>query len=145
MGPANSSNQECEGGAQYIRATVVKANGVQIGGVYLREYYTGRYQVTGHKAGDMDWGQGEAEFACPGDGGAMLCVAAAQGGSCDSDYTRGMSCYYAPDFEDLWAAGYCECCEPGISKERCQMFYDTEAQCMKQARHYSYCFLEAFD
>jgi len=138
MGPANSANQSCTGGAQYIRVTVLNAAGGQIPGVYLREYYRGIYQVSGHKAGDMDWGPGEAEFACPGDGGAMVCVASGPDGDCVSDYTRSMSCYYAPDFEDLWAAGFCSCCEDGISKEECRKRYDEEAECMKRARHYSW-------
>lgn len=140
MGPANQPNQSCEAGAQYIRAAVVDANGGQIGGVWLREYYTGAYQVSGHKAGDMDWGPGEAEFPCPGiGGGAMLCIAGGQGADCVTDYSRGMSCYYSPDFEDLWSAGYCECCEVGISKEVCQSkYYNSGAQCMQQPRHYSW-------
>lgn len=138
MGPANEPGQSCESGAQYVRVTVVNAQGGQLGGVWLHDYYSGATQVTGHKGEDPYWGVGEAEIPCPGNGGARICIAGDQNGSCVSGYTRDMSCYYAPSFEDLWAAGYCECCEKPITKERCLEFYNSGAQCMQQARHYSW-------
>lgn len=138
MGPANEPGQSCEGGAQYIRVTVVDAQGVQLGGIWIHDLYTGQTQVTGHKGDDPFWGPGEAEIPCPGDSGAAICIAADASGTCVTGYTRGMSCLQAPDFEDLWSAGYCECCERGITKERCRQFYDSGAQCLRQNRHLSW-------
>ena len=136
VGPGEDS-QGCEYGNLQIRITVLDAQGGQIGGVWLHDRYSGQYQVTGN-VGSPDFGPGEAKFEYGIGGGGSLCVASGQGGPCVSDYTRDMPCYYAPPFEDLWAVGYCECCEVGISKERCQEFYNSGAQCMKQARHYSW-------
>ena len=139
IGPASNSNQQCEEGNQEIRVSVVAASGSPIPGIWVHNYYTGQYQVTGHKADDPYWGEGEAEITCAGQhGGGMVCIATGDGGTCVTDYSRGMPCFDAPSFEDLYAAGYCECCEVGISKDRCQQLYNEGAECMKQPRHYSW-------
>ena len=136
VGPGEDA-QTCESGNLQIRVTVVGANGSQIGGVWLNDFYSGQYQVTGN-VNSPDFGPGETKFEYGIGGGGKLCIAGGQGGGCVTDYSRDMSCYNAPPFEDLWAAGYCECCEVGISRERCQQLYDEGAQCMKQPRHYSW-------
>jgi hypothetical protein len=137
LGPANDANQQCEHGNLMIRATVVDAGNNQIGGVWLHDYYSGQYQLTGN-VDSPDWGPGETKFEYGIGGGGKICLAEGQGGACRTDYTRDMPCYNAPPFEDLWAAGYCECCEVGISKDACRQLYDSGAQCMKQPRHYSW-------
>ncbi len=136
VGPGQDA-QTCESGNLQIRATIVDANNNQIGGVWLHDYYSGQYQVTGNVT-SPDWGPGETKFEYGVGGGGKICVASGEGGGCVSDYSRDMPCYYAPPFDDLWASGYCNCCEPGISQERCRELYNTGAQCMVQARHYSW-------
>ncbi|MGD8598839.1 MAG: hypothetical protein PVJ26_17600, partial [Anaerolineae bacterium] len=118
VGPGQEG-QECDGGGKkLIRVTVLDAADNQIPGVWVYENYTGLYQVTGHKAGDPYWGPGEVEFSAL-DGG-RVCIATGEGGSCDSDLTRDLPCHDTPPIDDLYAAGYCDCCEAGITKERCQ-------------------------
>jgi hypothetical protein len=119
-----------------IRVTVVNAGGNQIPGVWVYDKYSGQYQVTGN-VDSPDWGPGETRFEYGIGGGGSLCIADGQGGGCVSDYTRDMPCYNPPPFEDLWAAGYCDCCEVGITKERCQELYNSGDWCMSW-RHYSW-------
>lgn len=134
VGPGEDG-QECGGGGNLsLRVTVVDAQGNQIGGVWVRNPYTGVEQVTGHKAGDPGWGIGEAEFV--GAGGGKLCIIPGPGGDCESAYTRDMPCRDMPPFEDMWAAGYCNCCEPNITKERCQQLVN-EGKCLGTG-HYSW-------
>ena len=106
-----------------IRVTVLDAAGNQIPGVWVHEKYTGLYHVSGHKGDDPYWGPGEVEFSQL-DGG-QVCIASGEGGACESDLTRNLPCHDRPPFEDLWAAGYCECCEPGISEEKCRELFDS--------------------
>ena len=115
--------QSCNEGLKLVRVTALDAAAGQIPGLWVYEQYSGQYQVTGHKGDDPYWGPGEAEFS--GLDGARVCIATGDGGSCESDLTRDLPCHDPPPFEDLWAAGYCECCEPGISKERCQELFET--------------------
>lgn len=136
VGPGQDA-QTCESGNLQIRVTVLDANNGQIGGVWLHDFYSGQYQVTGN-VNSPDWGPGETKFEYGIGGGGKICIANGEGGACSTDYSRDMPCYYKPPFEDLWAAGYCECCEVGISQERCRELYDSGAQCMEQARHYSW-------
>jgi hypothetical protein len=136
VGPGQDS-QGCEYGNLQIRVSAIAANGSPLGGVWVYDHYSSQYQVTGN-VDSPDWGPGDTKFEYGIGGGGKLCIAGGQGGGCVSDSTRDMPCYNAPPFEDLWAAGYCECCEVGISKERCKEFYDNNAQCMKQPRHYSW-------
>ena len=118
VGPGQEG-QECDGGGKkLIRVTVLDAAGNQVPSVWVYENYTGLYQVTGHKADDPYWGPGEVEFSAL-DGG-RVCIASGEGGSCDSDVTRDLPCHDTPPIDDLYAAGYCDCCEAGITKERCQ-------------------------
>jgi hypothetical protein len=121
VGPGEDS-QVCSGGLKMVRASVLDAAGNPLSGVWLHEQYSGLYQVTGHKSADPFWGPGDAEFS--GMDGARLCVASGPDGPCESDYTRDMPCYQPPPFEDLWAAGYCECCEGNITKERCRELFE---------------------
>ena len=114
--------QSCNEGLKLIRVTVVDAGGSQIPGVWVYERYTNQYHVTGHKGDDPFWGPGEAEFM--GLDGGQLCIATGDGGPCESDFTRSLPCHDPPEFEDLWAAGYCEYCDPGITKERCQQLVE---------------------
>ncbi|MGD9046928.1 MAG: hypothetical protein PVF77_02645 [Anaerolineae bacterium] len=121
-------------GLKLIRVTVLDAAGSQIPGVWVHERYTGLYQVSGHKGDDPFWGEGEVELA--GLDGGQVCIAPGEGGACESDFTRDLPCHDPPPFEDMWAAGYCECCTPGISKEDCKALYDA-GQCLGIS-HYSW-------
>lgn len=123
VGPGQEG-QSCAEGHKLIRVTVLDAAGAQIPGVWVHEKYTGWYQVTGHKGDDPYWGPGEVELNNL-DGG-QVCIASGEGGACESEFTRNLPCHDPPPFEDLWAAGYCEeCCEPGISKERCRELFES--------------------
>jgi hypothetical protein len=122
VGPGQEG-QSCAEGHKLIRVTVLDAAGQQIPGVWVHEKYTGWYQVTGHKGDDPYWGAGEVELSNL-DGG-QVCIARSDGGACESEFTRNLPCHDPPPFEDLWAAGYCECLEGGITKERCQESYDS--------------------
>jgi hypothetical protein len=118
VGPGEEG-QQCDGaGHQLIRVTVLDAAGNQIQGVWVYDFYSGQYRVTGHKGDDPYWGPGEAEFA--GLAGGRLCIATGDGEPCDSVYTRDLPCHDPPPVEDLWEAGYCDCCEAGITQEDCQ-------------------------
>jgi hypothetical protein len=117
VGPGEQG-QQCYGSPnQMLRVMVVDAAGKQVPGVWIYESYSGQYRVSGHKGDDPYWGPGEAEFA--GITGGRLCIATGEGGPCESDYTRDLPCHEPPPLDDLWAAGYCECCEAGITKEKC--------------------------
>lgn len=115
--------QTCSDGLKLIRVTVLDAAGNQIPGVWVYEHYTNQYLVSGHKGDDPFWGPGEVEII--GLDGGRVCVASGEGGACETELTRDLPCHDPPPFEDLWAAGYCECCEPEITKERCQELFDS--------------------
>jgi hypothetical protein len=119
VGPGQDG-QGCDYGNLQVRVTVLDANGGQIGGIWLHEFNTGVDQVTGHKGADPYWGPGEAEFDFGHGGGGRLCITSGPGGPCESPQTREMPCWNQPPLEDMYAAGYCECCEVGASLERCQ-------------------------
>jgi hypothetical protein len=133
VGPGEDA-QTCTDGLKLIRVTVLDAAGNQLPGVWIHERYTGLYQVSGHKGDDPFWGPGEAEFSQL-DGGQM-CIASGEGGACESDLTRNLPCHDPPPLEDLWAAGYCECCEPDITMERCRELFDS-GSCLGIA-HYAW-------
>jgi hypothetical protein len=133
VGPGEDA-QTCADGQKLIRVTVLDAAGNQIPGQWVHEQYTGQYRVTGHKGDDPFWGPGEAEFSQLN--GGLLCIATGEGGSCESDLTRDLPCYAPPPVDDLWAAGYCQCCEPDITKERCQELRDA-GQCIWYS-HYAW-------
>lgn len=118
--------------------TVENAAGAQIPGVWIYDYYSKQYQVTGN-VGSPDWGPGETRFEYGVGGGGKLCIAPGQGGNCVSDYTRDMKCYHTPPVEDLFAAGYCDlCCDRGISLEGCRQRI-SEGTCFETgAGHYSW-------
>lgn len=122
IGPGQEG-QSCAEGHKLIRVTVLDAAGNQIPGIWVHEKYTGWYRVTGHKGEDPYWGPGEVELSNL-DGG-QVCIATGEGGACESELTRNLPCHDPPDFEDLWAAGYCECCEPDITRERCRELFDS--------------------
>lgn len=136
VGPGQDG-QRCDAGNLQIHITVVDANGSQLGGVWIYDKYSQQYQVTGN-VGSPDWGPGETKFEYGQFGGGSLCIANGQGGPCVTDFTRDMPCYAAPPFEDMWAAGYCNCCEPGMSKERCQEAYNAGQHCVNWYGHYSW-------
>jgi hypothetical protein len=137
VGPGEDA-QRCDGsGNLQIRVAVVDAKGSQIGGVWVYDKYSQQYQLTGN-AGSPDWGPGETKFEYGQHGGGSLCIADGQGGPCVSGFTRDMPCFDPPPFEDMWAAGYCNCCEAGISKERCQELYNSGANCVHYWGHYSW-------
>jgi hypothetical protein len=110
--------QSCNDGLKQIRVTVLDAAGGQLPGLWVFEQYTGQYRQTGHKGDDPYWGPGEAEYT--GLDGGQVCIATSEGGPCESDFTRNLPCHDKPDFEDLWAAGFCQCCEADATKERCR-------------------------
>jgi hypothetical protein len=116
--------------------TVLDANGAQIPGVWIYDKYSGQYQVTGN-VDSPDWGSGETRFEYGQWGGGSLCVAQSQGGPCVSDFTRDMPCFAPPPVEDLFAAGYCNCCEPGASLDRCREFVAAGKNCVG-LKHYSW-------
>ena len=130
--------QECDGGGNLqIGVTVVDANEVQIPGVWIYDKYSTQYQVTGN-IDSADWGPGETKFDYYIGGGGSLCIAEGQGGGCVTAFTRDLSCYSRPPFEDMWAAGYCECCQPGISKDACKVLYDTKDPCLPEWGHFAW-------
>jgi len=137
VGPGQDA-QECDGGGNLqIRVTTVNAGGNQIPGVWIHDRYSGQYQVTGN-VDSADWGPGETKFEYGKGGGGSLCVAQGEGGACTTGYTRDMPCFNRPPFEDMWAAGYCECCRVGISKPECQQLYDNRDPCMPEWGHFSW-------
>ncbi len=130
--------QGCNTGNLQIRVTVLAANGAQIPGVWVYDYYSKQYQVTGN-VGSPDWGPGETRFEYGGGGGGRLCIAQGQGGGCMSDYTRDMPCYYTPPVEDMFASGYCElCCDRGITLEECRQRIANGTCFETGAGHYSW-------
>jgi hypothetical protein len=135
VGPGQDS-QGCDYGNLQIRVTVVDAKGSQIGGVWLYDQYSQQYQLTGN-VDSPDWGPGETKFEYGRGGGGSLCIASGQGGPCESEFTRNLPVFDPPPFEDMWAAGYCECCEVGITKERCQELHNAGVRCMNWG-HYSW-------
>jgi hypothetical protein len=136
VGPGEDG-QGCDYGNLQIRTTVVGANGNQIGGVWVYDKYSQQYQVTGN-VGSPDWGPGETKFEYGIGGGGSLCIAEGQGGACVTGFTRDMPCYYLPSVEDLYAAGYCECCEVGSSLERCRELVDAGKCFQTRAGHFSW-------
>jgi hypothetical protein len=135
VGPGQEG-QSCNDGHKLIRVTVLNAAGEQLPGVWVYEQYTGQYLVSGHKGEDPYWGPGEVELS--GLDGGRVCIATGEGGSCESDLTRDLPCHDPPEFEDLWAAGYCDCCETGITKERCREYFDSDDWCVGGVSHYSW-------
>jgi hypothetical protein len=141
VGPMQDG-QGCDYGNLQIRVMVVDANGGQIGGVWVYDKYSQQYQVTGN-VDSPDWGPGETKFEYGGHGGGSLCIANGQGGSCVTDFTRDMPCYDPPPFEDVWAAGYCNCCggEAASNKDVCRQIYDAHSEvnkCVGWWGHYSW-------
>lgn len=127
----------CDQGNLQIRITAVDANGSQIGGVWFYDKYSQQYQVTGN-VDSPDWGPGETKFEYGIGGGGSLCVAQGQGGACITDFSRDMPCYFLPPVEDLYASGYCNCCEPGITLDRCRQLVN-EGKCLQTgAGHFSW-------
>ncbi|MFN2183582.1 MAG: hypothetical protein ACK2UU_06300 [Anaerolineae bacterium] len=136
LGP--NDGQQCDGGGNLmIRVTALGAGGYQIPGVWVHDRYSGQYQVTGN-IDSPDFGEGETKFEYGIGGGGSMCVAEGQGGACITGYTRDLPCYSRPPFEDMWAAGYCNCCQPGISKEACQQLYDSKDSCLPEWGHFSW-------
>jgi hypothetical protein len=136
VGPGQDG-QGCGYGNLQIRVTVIGANGSQLGGIWIYDKYSQQYQVTGN-VDSPDWGPGETKFEYGIGGGGSLCIASGQGGGCVSDFTRDMPCYYTPPIEDMYAAGYCNCCEQGASLERCRQLIN-DKQCFQTgAEHYSW-------
>lgn len=136
LGPRDG--QQCDGGGVLqIGVTVVDANNVQIPGVWIYDRYSTQYQVTGN-IDSVDWGPGETKFDYYLGGGGSLCIANGQGGSCVTGFTRDMPCSQGIPFEDMWAAGYCDCCQVGISKEACQVLYDTKNPCLPEFGHFAW-------
>jgi hypothetical protein len=140
VGPYDGEGQECDGGGNLqIRVMVVNASGVQLRDVWIYDKYSKDYQVTGN-VDSPDWGPGETkfEYGGAGGGGGSLCIAQGQGGACITDFTRDMPCYFLPPVEDLYAAGYCSCCEPNISLDRCRQLIN-EGKCFQTgAGHFSW-------
>jgi hypothetical protein len=141
VGPGEDS-QMCDQGLLQIRVMVVDANGGQIGGVWIYDKYSQQYQVTGN-VDSPDYGPGETKFDYGIGGGGSLCIANGQGGTCISDFTRDMPCYNPPPFEDVWAAGYCNCCggEAAGNKDVCRQIYDAHSEsnkCVGWWGHYSW-------
>ncbi len=134
--------QTCEGGNLQIRVMVIGPNGNQLSGVWVHDMYSGQDQVTGNVE-SPDWGPGETKFEYGQGGGGKLCITTGQGGPCESPYTRDMPCFDPPPFEDMWAAGYCNCCgsEAASNKELCRQIYDAHSEsnkCVGWWGHYSW-------
>jgi hypothetical protein len=141
VGPMQDG-QGCEYGNLQIRVKVVDANNGQMGGVWVYDKYSQQYQVTGN-VDSPDWGPGETKFEYGIHGGGSLCIANGQGGTCVSDFTRDLPCYDPPPFEDVWAAGYCNCCggEAATNKDVCRQIYDAHSEankCVGWWSHYSW-------
>ncbi len=136
VGPGEDA-QACQSGLLQIRVTVVDANGVQIPNMWIYDKYSGQYQLTGN-VDSSDWGPGETRFEYGIGGGGSLCIADGQGGGCVTGFTRDMPCYWLPPIEDLYAAGYCECCEPGITIDRCRQLVEGGSCFGTGAGHFSW-------
>ena len=136
VGP-DQDGQGCGYGNLQIRVTVVDGKGSQMGGVWVYDRYSQQYQVTGN-VDSPDFGPGETKFEYGIGGGGSLCLAGGEGGACITDFTRDMPCYYTPSVEDLFAAGYCNCCENGASLERCRQLINEKACFVTGAEHYSW-------
>jgi hypothetical protein len=140
VGPGENG-QECDGtGNLQIRVTVLDAKGAQIPGVWIYDKYSPpevQYQVTGN-VGSPDWGPGETKYEYGQWGGGSLCVAQGQGGPCASDFTRDMPCFVAPPVEDLFAAGYCNCCKAGATLDECREYAAQKLPCATSLRHYAW-------
>jgi hypothetical protein len=118
-----------------IRVTVLDGKGSQMGGIWVYDKYSQQYQVTGNVP---DLGPGETKFEYGIGGGGSLCLASGEGGPCITDFTRDMPTYFLPPVEDMFAAGYCNCCEPGATLERCRQLI-SEHSCFKTgAEHLSW-------
>ncbi len=130
VGPGQDS-QVCGAGLLQIRVTVVNAAGGQIPGIWIYDRITNTYHQTGD-VGSPDWGPGEAQFIYFANGAGSLCISTGPGGQCVTDSTRVMKCNQIPDFEDIWAAGYCKCCsaEAAANKDKCRQLYDAGDGCL---------------
>jgi hypothetical protein len=136
VGPGQDA-QGCTYGLLQIRVTVVGANGNQLPGIWVYDKYSNTYMVTGN-VDSPDWGPGETKFEYGIGGGGSLCIASGEGGGCVSDYTRDMPCYYLPPFDDLWAAGYCQCEKPDITLEECRQLSEEGKLMSPGAGHFSW-------
>jgi len=130
--------QSCSAGLLQIRVTVVDAAGNQIPNIWVYDRYSNQYQVTSN-VDSPDWGSGETKFEYGRWGGGSLCIATGQGGTCETAYSRDMPCFAGPPFEDMWNAGYCQCCgtDYAANKALCQGLYDSHHVCLG-AGHYSW-------
>jgi len=121
LGPVNGP-QHCDlSGELQVRVRAVDAAGNQLPGIWVFDQYSKTYMVTGNRPG---WGPGETYFEYWGGGGGSTCITEGQGGGCVTSYTRDMPCFNMPPLDDLYAAGYCNCCEYGASFQRCQELYN---------------------
>jgi hypothetical protein len=136
VGP-DQDGQGCGYGNLQIRVSVVDGNGSAMGGVWVYDRYSQQYQVTGN-VDSPDFGPGETKFEYGRGGGGSLCLAGGQGGACITDFTRDMPCFYTPPIEDLFASGYCNCCENGASLDRCRQLIDEKKCFVTGAGHYSW-------
>jgi hypothetical protein len=141
VGPGQDG-QGCDYGNLQIRVMVTNANGDQLSGIWVYDKYSQQYQVTGN-VDSPDWGPGETKFEYGIGGGGSLCIASGQGGPCVSDFTMNLPCYDPPPFENIWAAGYCNCCggEAATNKDVCRQIYDAHGadnKCVGWWGHYSW-------
>jgi hypothetical protein len=132
LGP--NDGLRCDEGNLQVRVTVVDAGGNQIPGIWVYDKYSQQYQVTGN-INSPDWGPGQTKFEYGIGGGGSLCIAGGEGAGCVSGWTRDMPCYYLPPIQDMYSAGYCNCCEPDISLERCQQLIN-EGKCWSTGAHH---------
>jgi hypothetical protein len=141
VGPGQDG-QGCDYGNLQIRVGVINANGAPMGGVWIYDKYSQQYQVTGN-VDSPDWGPGETKFEYGIHGGGSLCIASGQGGGCVSGWTVDMPVYDPPPFENVWQAGYCNCCggEAASNKDVCRQIYDAHSdanKCVGWWGHYSW-------
>lgn len=130
--------QYCGEGYLRIRVMALDPYDNQIPDVWIYDRYSKIFQATGN-VDAPDWGPGETMFNYGGDGGGALCIAQGQGGTCLTGYTRDMPCFNPPPFEDMWAAGWCQCCgtEAAGDKELCQEMHERGDRCMNWG-HYAW-------
>lgn len=106
-------SQRCGGGDNAIFVTVVDPAGNPLNGVRVREIFTGRVLVTG----DQGKGDGRVQFDIYRGGGGQVEIID-ENGNRISELSRGMSADW-PDFDLLYAAGYCNC-KPHPDAASCQ-------------------------
>jgi len=123
-------SQRCNAGDHTIFVSVVDPAGNPINGVRVREVFTGQVQVTGAQGK----GDGRVEFDIYRGGGGQVEVID-ENDNRISERSRGMSADW-PDFDLLYAAGYCNC-KPHPDADSCRQDLENKTYFFAVG-HYAY-------